>query len=202
MLGQAESALQSLCGEVDSAWRTSWSAEDDSVSDSQFAQWRDSILDRWGEKVNEAAGIVPKGGFKSFDATVSAQMKASLATGKHLQRTRRVKESFPLIGCEVEMEQGPNDFHFDDGDFYRTLLREIIESGDGPGGGLRYAQLSKSGKVKKKRDRSFAKGRRLKYDVHEKLVGFLEPVPMPDPGPLDEILAALFGKRGTVKAAP
>lgn len=198
---RVESVLSSLSSQVEKAWCASWPSEDDEVSDATFNKWRDAVLDRWGKKVSDASGIVPRGGFKTIDTTITAQMKAAIATGKHLERTRRVKENISLIGEDMEMEQGSNDLHFDDGDFYRTLLREIIESGDGAGGGLRYAQLSKSGKVKKKMDRSYAKGRRLKYDVHEKLVGFLTPVPLPDPGPLDEIIASMFGKRGTVPAS-
>lgn len=195
---EADGALATLLKQADKAWVSSFPSGEHNVSDGDFEKWRDAVLDRWGTKVNEASGIVPKGGFKTIDTTVSAQLKASLASGKHLNRTRRVKESIVLLGSDLEMSQGVNVIQFDDGDLYRTLLREIIESGDGAGGGLRYAQLSKAGKVKRKRDRSFAKGRRLKYDIHEKLVGFLAPVPLPDPGPLDEIVAALFGKRGTV----
>lgn len=194
----AENVLTSLCGKVDKALSSSWPFEDVKASDANFDKWRNAVLDRWGKKVNEASGVVPQGGFKSIDTTITAQMKASLATGKHLERTQRVTEDVPLIGDDLMMEQGSNVLQFDDGDFYRTLLREIIESGEGTGGGLRYAQLSKSGKVKKKRDQSYAKGKRLKYDVHEKIVGFLTPVPHPDPGPLEEIIASLFGKRGIV----
>lgn len=195
---EAEGAVAALLKQADKAWVSSWPSGQGNLSDVDFEKWRDAALDRWGTKVNEASGIVPKGGFKTIDTTVSAQLKASLASGKHLSRTRRVKERIVLLGNDLEMCEGMNSIQFDDGDFYRTLLREIIESGDGAGGGLRYAQLSKAGKVKKKRDRSFAKGRRLKYEIHEKLVGFLAPVPLPDPGPLDEIVAAMFGKRGTV----
>lgn len=198
VLKEAESSLSGLLKQSSKAWSASWPSDDDEASDAGFERWRDAVLDRWGTKVNEASGVIPKGGFKTIDTTVSAQLKAALASGKHLTRTRRVKEPIALLGDNLELPQGSSLIQFEDGDFYRTLLREIIESGEGAGGGLRYAQLSKGGKVKKKRDRSFAKGRRLRYDVHEKLVGFLAPVPLPDPGPLDEIVAAMFGKHGTV----
>lgn len=199
-LNNAQSALARVENETNLNWRSSWAHGGSKGSDAEFEKWRDSVLNHWGKKVNEASGLVPKGGFKAFDTSVTAQMNASLASGKHINRTRRVKEAIDLIGG-VELPEGTHEIHFDDGELYRTLLREIIESGDGTGGGLRYAQLSKSGKVKKKVSRGFAKGKRLRYDVHEKLVGFLAPIPLPDPGPVDEIIASLFGKRGTVTSS-
>lgn len=193
----AQSALADAENQISLSWKRTWGNMEGEGSDAEFEKWRDSILNHWGRKVNEASGVIPKGGFKAFDTSVTAQMNASLSSGKHLSRTRRVKEPIDLIGG-VELPEGSHEIHFDDGELYRTLLREIIESGDGTAGSLRYAQLSKSGKVKKKVSRGFAKGKRLRYDVHEKLVGFLAPTPLPDPGPLDEIIASLFGKRGTV----
>lgn len=193
-----ESSMSSLAKQACKAYCATWPSSQDKHSDKDFEKWRNTVLDHWGSKVDEASGAVPKGGFKTIDTTVSAQVKASLASGKHLAKTQRVRESFSLLGDGLEMLQGSNELEYDDGDFYRILLREIIESGEAAGGGLQYSKLSKGGKVKKKRDRSYAKGRRLKYDVHEKLVGFLAPIPLPDGGPVDEIVAALFGRRGSM----
>lgn len=164
-------------------------------SESTFTSWRDSVLDKWGRKVSEAEGLTPKGGFKVIDTSISGQLRAALESGKHDRRSRRVRAEVELLGGISVLAEGQNDAQFDDCDLYRSLLQEIIESGDGEGGALRHAQISKTGKVKKKIDRSGSKGKRLRYVVHEKLVGFLAPVPLPDPGPVDEILAGLFGKR-------
>lgn len=196
---EAFKALAVLLNELDKSLNTSW-PHDEEDTDNEFDKWRDDVLDHWGKKINQATGKEPKEGYKTIDTSVSAHMKATLASGKHLKKSRRVSQAFELIG-DIEVTDGLNEQHYDDGDLYRILLREVIESGEGEGGGLRYAQLSKGGKVKKKRDRLLAKGRRLKYDVHDKLIGFLTPLPLPDPGPLDEIVAAMFGKRGTVQAA-
>ena len=196
-LSSTESALASLCSQAEKAFTFAWPSEEEEDNPEEFTAWRNNTIDEWGKRVNEAEGIVPKGGFKAIDTSVSAQIKAALASGKHLSRSRRVREAMHLIG-DIELKQGNHEMQYDDGEFYRTLLRDIIESGDAAGGGLRYAQLSKGGRIKKKRDTSFAKGKRLKYDVHEKLVGFLTPMPMPDPGPVDEIIASLFGRMGTI----
>lgn len=163
------------------------------TSDASFSKWRNSVMDKWGTKVNEAEGVTPKGGFKAFDASVSAQLRATLASGKHMRKSRKVRVAIPLHGNAGEIPEGNSELHYDDRELYRSLLQEIIESGDGDVGGLRYAKLAKSGKVKKKIDRSGSKARKLRYVVHDKLVGFLAPQPLGDPGPLDEIIAGMFG---------
>lgn len=190
-------SMQSLVDQSEAALTASWPTDQDKTKHKDFEKWRDSVLNHWGRKVADASGDIPKGGFMAFDTSVTAQMKAALASGKHLERTQRVRESLTLLDGH-SLEPGLCESYFDDGEFYRTLLREIIESGEAPGGGLRYAQLSKSGRVKKKRGISFAKGKRIKYDVHEKMVGFLPSIPLPDPGPVDEIITNLFGGDGRV----
>lgn len=193
----AENTLSKLIESMDSVWQALWPSGECESIDSNFDRWRDSILDLWGRKVSDASGVVPKGGFKAFDTSVTAQMRATLSTGKNLSRSRQVKQPILLVGG-TELGSGNHEMHYDDSEFYRTLLRDIIESGEAPGGGLRYAQLSKEGRIRKKKDLSMVKGKRINYKVHEKMVGFLTPVPLPDPGPLDEILRNLFGKGGHV----
>lgn len=160
-----------------------------------------------------AAGATPTvASFKAIDARPSAQIARSLATGKHLSRARRVRADIPLHNggvlaagaCTTNIAS-----HYDDGELYRALLREVVEAlpattpgkahrGDSGiavcGTGLRYAQLAKTGRVRKKIDRKANKGRRLRYVEHPKIVGFLAPTPLADPGPVDEIVSGLFGK--------
>lgn len=190
---EAEDALKTLIESLDSVWQASWPSSDISEKGSSFQQWCDSVLDLWGRKVSDALGTMPQGGFKAFNTSVTAQIRAALSTGKNLSRTKHVKQTIPLVGG-LELPAGDHALQFDDSEFYRTLLRDIIESGDAAGGGLRYAQLTREGRTRKKRDLSLAKGKRINFKIHEKMVGFLPPVPMSDPGPLDEILTNLFGK--------
>ena len=107
-------AFESCCGDV-------------GVND--FTAWRDAELDKWGRRVKEASGVTPKGEFKAIDTTISAQVRATLQTGKHLQRSRRIKEPIRLYGNLGMLPAGSNDCHYDDGELYRSLLREVIESG-------------------------------------------------------------------------
>ena len=73
---------------------------------------------------------------------------------------------------------------FDDDDFYHTLLRDLIDKkageGAGSGGGdlaQKVAQIQKlRSKSKRKVDTRASKGRRIRYDIHAKLVNFTAPV--------------------------
>jgi protein AATF/BFR2 len=70
---------------------------------------------------------------------------------------------------------------FDDGEFYQQLLRELLDgaNGGGLGGAARAAgaaAAAAAAAAKKRRrlvDRRASKGRRIRYHVHEKLVGFM-----------------------------
>jgi len=73
---------------------------------------------------------------------------------------------------------------------------EIIDTGNA-NSSTADAIASKTSLISKKKNskkklRNNSNGRKLKYTVHEKLVGFLTPVPLPDPGPVNEILSTLF----------
>jgi protein AATF/BFR2 len=159
--------------------------------------WRQGILDSWALRVQSMPGAFrtnanTKISFKVVDNRPSAQIRTILQGGKHLERCHRIK------GVVTHLESGKeltvsDSRHYDDGELYRSLLREVIESGNATGGSLRYAQLSRSGRVRKTVDRRASKGRKLRYVVHETLVGFLAPIPLPDPGPVDAIVSALFG---------
>lgn len=87
---------------------------------------------------------------------------------------------------------------FDDSDFYAALLRELIDSrgrvtgdvggeggaagsfaGAGAAASAEWAHAAKRAAKKHRAgvDRKASKGRRLRYDVHEKLENFMPPIP-------------------------
>jgi len=81
---------------------------------------------------------------------------------------------------------------FDDGEFYQQLLREFL--GEAQGAGRGAGSTGVGGKRKRKAvDRKASKGRRLRYDVHEKLVGFMAPEGDPGAGASRTLLQGLFG---------
>jgi protein AATF/BFR2 len=76
---------------------------------------------------------------------------------------------------------------FDDSDFYQAMLRELIDSrggvsstmgADGTDSSLAWAQAAKrAAKKNKTADLRASKGRKLRYDVLEKVEHFMPPVP-------------------------
>ncbi|KAF7430554.1 rRNA-processing protein bfr2 [Pleurotus ostreatus] len=101
-------------------------------------------------------------------------------------------------------EQGEEDGEtidrelFDDNDFYQQLLRDIIDArGDNAAGADDWISIQKQKKSKKKVDTKASKGRKLRFDVHEKLQNFMVPVPVAGSWheeQIDELFASLLGK--------
>lgn len=160
------------------------------ADDEPALAWQTRALDNWAAHT-AASSAAPT--LRAADTRPSAAVRRALDAGTHLRRARRLRAPLHLLdGVEVAATPA-HPPHFDDGELYRGLLRDVIDAGDAPGGGLRYAQLAREGRVRKPKDRRASKGRKLRYVTHEKLVGFVAPTPLPHPGPVDEILAALFG---------
>ncbi|ORX55086.1 TRAUB-domain-containing protein [Hesseltinella vesiculosa] len=93
---------------------------------------------------------------------------------------------------------------FDDNDFYQQQLRELIESrmvdNDDPmATGMRWA-ASKKDEVKKKKvkvDTKASKGRKLKFNVHEKIQNFMAPIPSGQwhDEMIEDLYSSLLGQR-------
>merc|ERR1712002_507573 len=93
---------------------------------------------------------------------------------------------------------------FDDGDFYHEMLKELIErksdiNADDPvAAGRRWLELQKlRTKIKKKVDTRASKGRKVRYDVHTKLVSFMAPQKAGTMGDLarNNLFASLYGQK-------
>ncbi|KAL1746809.1 apoptosis-antagonizing transcription factor [Schizophyllum fasciatum] len=87
---------------------------------------------------------------------------------------------------------------FDDTDFYQQLLRQVIDArGAREGADQDWVQAQKAKKARKKVDTKASKGRKIRYDVHEKLQNFMVPIPAHHgwhEEQIDELFASLLGK--------
>lgn len=105
---------------------------------------------------------------------------------------------------------------FDDTDFYQALLRSVIDSrstsshphshADDLAADWRAAQQQRKSSRKRAVDTRASKGRKLRFEVHEKLRNFMAPMPAPVPAngnggggawheaQVDELFAALLGR--------
>lgn len=96
---------------------------------------------------------------------------------------------------------------FDDTDFYQSLLRDVIDARSGNASlsldGLTtdWRTSQKHRNMHKTVDTRASKGRKLRYEVHEKLQNFMAPIPTPGgatvtwhESQIDELFASLLGK--------
>lgn len=97
------------------------------------------------------------------------------------------------------------DLIFDDEDFYRVLLNDLvdkkIQSSD-PTSGLQFAlKGAASTKLKKNVDNKASKGRKLRYHVQEKIANFDSPRPWLkwNDSQVDEFFASLLGQKISMK---
>ncbi|XP_066264917.1 protein AATF-like [Branchiostoma lanceolatum] len=175
-----------------------------------------STIEKWSEKTKLASGKYNSKAFSSFNKSVREQIDQILGDQDRLvKRTQLKRSSYKVLGRwadkageqELPAKLDPHlkeydEEIFDDDDFYHQLLRELIErktTTDDPTEltkqWLEVQKLRK--KVRKKVDTRASKGRKIRYDVHRKLVNFMAPVhnmAMSEEG-CNELFSSLFGKK-------
>jgi len=123
-----------------------------------------------------------------------------------VKRTRVKRVDCTILGGK---KVGGEKNYFDDSDFYHHLLRELIEkktaaSTDSAEVGRQWLQIQKlRAKLKKKVDTRASKGRKVRYDIHTKLVNFMAPISQPNQmndSAKNELFSSLFGARKTTTA--
>ncbi|KZV68978.1 TRAUB-domain-containing protein [Peniophora sp. CONT] len=166
-------------------------------------------LQKWSAKV---AAVAPSAlGFnKSKNAalqTVPVQVSDALRSegARFVGRTRTVRgvrRRVRLADGDAEEEKDADEGDvevFDDTDFYQQLLRDVVDSGAGDRVQADWIAAQKARKARKQVDTRASKGRKLRYDVHEKLQDFMVPVPLAQGGgwpeqQIDELFASLLGR--------
>ncbi|KAG2178201.1 hypothetical protein INT43_003454 [Umbelopsis isabellina] len=179
-----------------------------------FTPYRNSTIEKWGNKVQIASGIPLNKKFKAFDQNIMTQVDTILGDGDRLiKRTQLKRTEYQPLGREIPSKEESKDGvdehladHdaeiFDDNDFYQQLLKELIESrmvdtDDPIALGMRWAALKQNKQKKKVVDTRASKGRRLRYHVHEKIQNFMVPIPTGTwhEEMIDELYASLLGRK-------
>ncbi|KAF8801308.1 TRAUB-domain-containing protein [Phlegmacium glaucopus] len=165
-------------------------------------------LSKWSSKIQAVApsvllpsnrGTFLKGGQQLKSA--AQLIDETLADHeKLLARTQISRGKKGRIGAPQENVDAPDAVDpdiFDDTDFYQKMLRDIIDARGNSNGGEDWMISQKQKKAKKKVDTKASKGRKLRYEVHEKLQNFMVPVPVPGAWheeQIDELFTSLLGK--------
>ncbi|BDA50915.1 Protein AATF [Coccomyxa sp. Obi] len=180
----------------------------------RFAPYRDASMDRWHRKTMLMTGTgAMRNNLRALNQSLSSQVAALVKdSGPAVQRTQLMKAMVkPLMGHaslqaaegdEAEDEEEPEEAvlderdaeTFDDGEFYQQLLKEFLESSGADTTAIN-ASVQGSKKKRKNVDRRASKGRKLRYQVMEKLVHFMAPVQRAEPPALAaQLFANLFGQ--------
>ncbi|KAH0612382.1 uncharacterized protein H6S33_010434 [Morchella sextelata] len=170
--------------------------------DRDAAPWRETTLDKWsgktqgvstanlGKKLNNAAST-----HRSLVASINETL--SYDQDRLIIRTRTPRSMAP--GCtEAEHPE-----IFDDADFYQLLLkalvdRRMVDGGAGAGAGaITWTTAMRDSKKKKVVDTKASKGRKLRYQVQEKIQNFMAPLENNTwhEQQIDELFSSLLGQK-------
>jgi len=144
---------------------------------------RNEIILKWNDKTKLLAG---KNSFASMETSTVSQIDQILANPSRLiERTRLKRTNFTALGRENKLDETLAEADsniFDDNDFYHQLLRDLIDrktnaSADGAQMTRQWLEVQKlRSKLKKKVDTKASKGRKIRYDIHSRMVNFMAPV--------------------------
>ncbi|KAG1869596.1 TRAUB-domain-containing protein [Suillus subluteus] len=166
-------------------------------------------LNKWSSKIQAVApSVLLPSNRNAFSKSSQGLKSASqlidetlVDHDKVLQRTRIYRGKVSRIGADKgvggDEQEVQGDLEvFDDTDFYHQLLRDVIDT-RGKGGNEDWMEVQKQKKAKKHVDTKASKGRKLRYEVHEKIQNFMVPVTTQGSWheeQIDELFASLLGK--------
>lgn len=154
---------------------------------------RRSILDKWSSKVRGTSTSLPNArgkllGSASGQQSITTVLDAHVATELGDRSSKRARQSGQTNGTGSADVSEPV---YDDTAFYQSLLRDLVEqrmsSSEAMAGGLdTLSQLPsrlpihpvtgmRNDKVKRDVDTRASKGRKMRFNVHEKLQNFMAP---------------------------
>lgn len=155
-----------------------------SKQDEALRRKRESVLTKWSKKVALSSGknAMQTSKLTSLGQSAAVQVNNVLGDIDRLivrTQTDRSQASEVDSADKTNTESAKSVFFFDDTDFYRLLLKDLIDRrmADSNNGGLTNASglKWKVSKHKKKVDTKASKGRKLRYNVVEKIQGFDAP---------------------------
>ncbi|RDD39775.1 Protein AATF [Trichoplax sp. H2] len=182
-------------------------------------KFRGTAIKKWSDRTQIAFGKLNSKKFSDLDQSVPQQIQKILSDKERLiKRTQLRRIPIRALGNlenNDSRDKDARDSHlkdydpeiFDDSDFYHQLLRELIEykstfnkDSDPLAMGRQWLQFQQlRSKVKRKVDTKASKGRKLRYDVHDKLISFAAPMRQGTwtDTARNNLCASLFGKQGT-----
>ncbi|KAI4603942.1 rRNA-processing protein bfr2 [Pestalotiopsis sp. 9143b] len=165
---------------------------------------RKAVLENWSKKVKATQAInsgISKGSkFVKVDEPLTMLLENQLQDPERLVKRTRVPRSCAPVQVSQKVSDDPEIY--DDADFYQLLLKELVDqrtADSGTGGQaatIRYAAV-KEAKNKKHVDTKASKGRKMRFNVHEKLQNFMAPEDRRgwEQQAIDRFFGTMFGQK-------
>ncbi|OHE93054.1 TRAUB domain-containing protein [Colletotrichum orchidophilum] len=170
-------------------------------AEERAAKYRKKVLETWSSKTRSAIVEVKSRNLVSSQTSIVASLEEQLlGTDRLIKRTRTPRSCAP---AQVARKVNEDPEIYDDADFYQLLLKELVEqrttdSGNGVAAQptVRWAAM-KEAKTKKHVDRRASKGRKMRFNIHEKLQNFMaaEDRRAWEQEAVDRLFGTLFGQK-------
>ncbi|KAH7554614.1 hypothetical protein JRO89_XS12G0247200 [Xanthoceras sorbifolium] len=173
----------------------------------RIASFRDKSIDKWQRKTQVTTGAAAiKGKLHAFNQNISEQVAAFMRDPsrmiKQMQQRRSTVGVFEAVHGGADNTKG-EEAHadgdpelLDDSEFYQQLLKEFFETIDPTSSETAFYAIKKLQTKKRKIvDRRASKSRKIRYNVHEKIVNFMAPLPMDLPPMAPKLFENLFGSK-------
>ena len=154
-----------------------------------YFPWAENVLTKWSEKTNILSSKISKTGLKNLLHTPIGQVNKMMENFEKLQVKSQLKRgAFRVLGTGLEnLERDFDEEIYDDSDLMQELMKSLLETEissilPNEGGSLfdstrQYLldrKLKNEEKTKKNVDRRASKNRKLRYEIHAKLVNFMQ----------------------------
>ncbi|KAM3323039.1 putative protein DDB isoform X2 [Capsicum chacoense] len=169
---------------------------------SRMASFRDKSIDKWQRKTQVTSGAAAiKGKLQAFNQDISQQVAGYMRDPskmiKGMQQSRSAVALFGTVPDATGNGEGTNmdgdPELLDDSDFYQQLLKEFFEAVDPASSETAFYALKRLQTKKRKIvDRRASKSRKIRYNIHEKIVNFMAPQPMNLPEVAPKLFENLF----------
>lgn len=165
---------------------------------------RKAVFDNWSKKVKatqaSASGVGKGSKFTKIDEPLTMLLENQLQDTERLVKRTRVPRSCAPVQVSKKLNEDASIY--DDADFYQLLLKELVDQRtadtgiSGQAATVRYAAV-KEAKNKKHVDTKASKGRKMRFNVHEKLQSFMAPEDRRswEQHAIDRFFGTLFGQK-------
>ncbi|KAH9990672.1 TRAUB-domain-containing protein [Xylariaceae sp. FL0662B] len=187
--------------DTDTSSQAMW--EDMEAVEQRAIARRRAVLEKWSHSARNIRAVDRSS--RKFTSVAEKPLTTRLeeeldAPERLIKRTRTPRSCAP---AQVARKVNEDPEIYDDADFYQLLLKELVDqrTGDASGAGgpaatIRFAAV-KEAKAKRHVDTRASKGRKMRFNVHDKLQNFMAPEDRRswEQSAIDRFFGTLFGQK-------